>query len=75
MAEPNYSTVVSKPTPIKRKGGSTCRSGAQDIEMVILQMKAWILVTREPSAVDTHYDEWVEKDIWARSEIHLWCSL
>ena len=74
MAEPNYSTLVSKPTPVKLEGASNYRSWAKDMEMVMLRMKAWTLVTREPPAVDARDDAWLEKDIWARSEIHLWCS-
>ena len=74
MAEPNYSTLVSKPTPVKLEGASNYRSWAKDMEMVMLRMKASTLVTREPPAVDDRDDAWLEKDIWARSEIHLWCS-
>ena len=74
MVELNYSTLVSKPTPVKLEGASNYRSWAKDMEMVMLRMKAWTLVTREPPAVDDRDDAWLEKDIWARSEIHLWCS-
>ena len=72
--EPNYATLVSKPTPVKLEVARNYRSWAKDMEMVMLRMKAWNLVTQEPPAEEDRTDLWLEKDIWARSEIHLWCS-
>ena len=40
----------------------------------MLRMKAWTLVTQEHPAEEDRTEAWLEKDIWARSEIHLWCS-
>lgn len=74
MNEPNYSSLVSKPTPVKLEGAKNYRSWAKDMEMVMLRMKAWHQVTHEPPAVAARDDAWLERDIWARSEIHLWCS-
>jgi len=40
----------------------------------MLRMKAWDLVTQEPPAEAQRDEAWKEKNIWARSEIHLWYS-
>jgi len=48
MADTNYSSLVSKPTPVKLEGAKNYRSWAKDMEMVMLRMKAWELVTQEP---------------------------
>ena len=56
MAEPNYSMLVSKPTPVQLGDTSNYRSWAKDIEMVILRMNAWTVVIREPPAVDDRDD-------------------
>ena len=69
-----YTTLVSKPTPVKLDGARNYRSWAKGMEMVILRVKAWTLVTQEPPAVADRTEAWLEKDIWARSEIHLWSS-
>jgi len=45
MADMNYSSLVSKPTPVKLEEAKNYCSWAKDMEMVILRMKAWDLVT------------------------------
>ena len=74
MNEPNYSSLVSKPTPVKLEGAKNYRSWAKDMEMVMLRMKAWHQVTNEPPPEANRDDAWLERDVWARSEIDLWCS-
>jgi len=70
----NYSSLVSKPALVKLEVAKNYRSWAKDIEMVMLRMEAWDLVIQEPPAEAQRDEAWKEKNIWARSEIHLWCS-
>ena len=45
MNEPNYSSLVSKPTSVKLEGARNYRSWAKDMEIFILRMKIWHLGT------------------------------
>jgi len=58
MADMNYSSLVSKPTPVKLEGAKNYRSWAKDMEMVMLRMKAWDLVTQEPPAEAQRDEAW-----------------
>jgi len=63
MANMNYSSLVSKPTPVKLEGAKNYRSWAKDMEMVMLRMKVWDLVTQEPPAEVQRDEAWKEKNI------------
>ena len=60
--------------PVKIEGTKNYRTWAKDMEILMLRMKAWTLVTQEPPAKADRDEAWLEMDVWAQSEIHLWCS-
>ena len=70
----NMASLVPQHTLPKLDGASNYRRSARDMEMILVRMDAWHLVSHPPPPALERDAAWTRKNDWARSEIHLSCS-
>ena len=70
----NMASLVPQHTLPKLDGASNYRRWARDMEMILVRMDAWHLVSHPPPPALERDAAWTRKNDWARSEIHLSCS-
>lgn len=70
----NYSSLVAKPHLIKLSGAANYRTWSKDMEMILIRMGCWELISEPVPAQNLRTVDWKKKNNWARSEIHLGCA-
>ena len=70
----NMASLVPWHTLPKLDGASNYRRWARDMEMILVRMDAWHLVSQPSLHAPERDAAWTWKNNWARSEIHFGCS-